>query len=112
MRYMALIYSQGESGDPGRQAAERNFDAHLALMEEATRKGVFVGAEPLAPSTTTVRLENGRTFVRVNPTGRPRSSASPASNWASSGSVGGKVGSSPRRSTNPYFATQPPSSAP
>ena len=67
MRYMALIYAQTTSADPGRESAERNFDAHIALMEEATRAGVFVGAEPLGPAGQTVRVEDGRTVVTDGP---------------------------------------------
>ena len=38
-------------------------------MEEAARKGVLVGAEPLAPTgmATTVRMQNGRVLVTDGP---------------------------------------------
>ena len=58
MRYMMLIYSKEQPGGPGRDMSERNYSGHMALMEEAARKGLFVAAEPLAPtsSATTVRV--------------------------------------------------------
>jgi hypothetical protein len=64
MRYMMLIYSK-EQPDP----AGRTYEGHMALMEEAARKGVFIAAEPLAPtsSATTVRIENGKTLVIDGP---------------------------------------------
>jgi hypothetical protein len=62
---MMLIYSKEVPGGPGREASERNYTGHLALMEEAARKGIFGGAEPLAPtsSATTVRVENGKALI-------------------------------------------------
>ena len=67
MRYLLLIYSKAES--EVRPIAERDYTRHFALMEEATRRGVFVGAEPLAPPSTakTVRVENGKPIVTDGP---------------------------------------------
>jgi hypothetical protein len=64
MRYMMLIYSKEQ-----REISERNYEPHRALMEEATRAGVFVAGEPLAPpsSTTTLQIENGRTLITDGP---------------------------------------------
>jgi hypothetical protein len=64
MRYMMLISSK-EQPDP----SERVYDRHMALMEEARRKGVFIAAEPLAPTSTatTVRIDNGKTLVSDGP---------------------------------------------
>ena len=69
MRYMMLIYSKEQPGGPGREGSERNYAGHVALMEEAGRKGVFVAAEPLAPtsSATTVRIENGKSLITDGP---------------------------------------------
>src|SRR5690242_4798762 len=69
MRYMMLIYSKEQPGGPGQEMAQRNYTGHLALMQEAARKGVFVAAEPLAPtaSATTVRVENGKALVTDGP---------------------------------------------
>lgn len=38
-------------------------------MDEATRKGVLIGAEPLAPTTsaTTVRMQDGKALVTDGP---------------------------------------------
>ena len=64
MRYMMLIYSKEQ-----RELSERNYEPHRALIEEATREGVFVAAEPLAPpsSTTTLQIENGRALITDGP---------------------------------------------
>ena len=69
MRYMMLIYSKEQPGGPGQEMAERNYSGHLGLMQEAARKGIFIAAEPLAPtsSATTVRVENGKALVTDGP---------------------------------------------
>jgi hypothetical protein len=69
MRYMFLIYSQ-EVPDGGNPAElEEAKRAHWAVMEEASRKGVFRGAEPLKPTTTatSVRRNNGKAFAVDGP---------------------------------------------
>lgn len=68
MRYMLLIYSQeNESATPGemRHVAA----AHRAVMEEASRRGVFCAADPLAPASTatTVRLQGGHVLLTDGP---------------------------------------------
>jgi len=62
---MMLIYSKEQPAPP----SERNYEAHWALMEEARRKGVFIAAEPLAPTSTatTVRVEKGKALVSDGP---------------------------------------------
>src|SRR5947209_18667833 len=69
MRYMMLIYSKEQPGGPGRDMSERNYNGHRALMQEAARKGVFIAAEPLAPTSTatTVRVESGKTLITDGP---------------------------------------------
>jgi hypothetical protein len=64
MRYMMLIYA-----DEQREISERNYSPHQKLIEDATRAGVFVAAEPLAPpsSTTSLQIENGRTLITDGP---------------------------------------------
>ena len=64
MRYMMLIYS-----NEMREGSERSYEPHRALIAEATRAGVFVAAEPLAPpsSTTTLQIEDGRTLITDGP---------------------------------------------
>jgi hypothetical protein len=69
MRYMMLVYST-EPPDGLRPAeAEQIRAGHWQVMDEATRKGVLVGAEPLAPiaTATTVRVQNGKTLVTDGP---------------------------------------------
>jgi hypothetical protein len=69
MRYMMLVYStEGPDGLPPEEA-ERIRAGHGKVMEEATRKGVLKGAEPLAPTSTatTVRMQNGKAMVIDGP---------------------------------------------
>lgn len=68
MRYMLLIYSKEQSGTTP-ELSERNYTGHMAVMEDAARKGIFVAAEPLAPTSTatTVRVENGKTLITDGP---------------------------------------------
>ena len=69
MRYMMLVYStEGPDGLSGEEA-ERLMTGHRRVMEEATRKGVLEGAEPLAPTSTatTVRVQNGNRIVTDGP---------------------------------------------
>lgn len=67
MRYMMLIYST-----EGELSAEEDLRirlAHRGVMTEATEKGVLVGAEPLAPTTTatTVRMQDGKMLATDGP---------------------------------------------
>ena len=66
MRYMMLIYSKEQ---PGGTRDERNYVGHKAVMEDAARKGIFVAAEPLAPTSTatTVRVENSKVLITDGP---------------------------------------------
>ena len=69
MRYMMLVYSsEGPDGLPPEEA-ERIRAGHAKVIGEATRKGVLIGAEPLAPTSTatTVRHENGKLVVTDGP---------------------------------------------
>ncbi|MBV8842076.1 MAG: YciI family protein [Bryobacterales bacterium] len=69
MRYMMLVYStEGPDGLPPAEA-ERIRAGHAKVMEEAGRKRVLVGAEPLAPTSTatTVRVQNGMAQVTDGP---------------------------------------------
>jgi len=69
MRYMMLVYStEGPDGLSGHEA-ERIRAGHARVMEEARRKGVLEGAEPLAPTgtATTVRVQNGQVLVTDGP---------------------------------------------
>ena len=69
MRYMMLVYSAEPPGGLKPEDAERVRSGHVRVMDEATRKGVFMGAGPLAPTSTatTVRIENGKALVTDGP---------------------------------------------
>lgn len=68
MRYMFLIYGR-EVGQAGEVDMEELKARHWAVMEEAQRKGVFHGAEPLQPTTTatTVRYQAGKPLILDGP---------------------------------------------
>ena len=69
MRYMMLVYSAQPPEGLKPEEAERIRSAHYRVMDEATRKGVLIGAEPLAPTSTatTVRMHNGKALVTDGP---------------------------------------------
>jgi hypothetical protein len=60
MRYMMLVYSTATEQLTEEEAAHIS-NGHRKVMEEASAKGILVGAEPLAPVTTatTVRHRDG-----------------------------------------------------
>jgi len=67
MRYMFLIYSQEREASNVDMSGQ--IRAHYAVMDEATEKGVFRGAEPLrsTASATSIRVSNGRPMVTDGP---------------------------------------------
>jgi hypothetical protein len=67
MRYMLLIYTQ--AAPASQEEMERVKQAHWVVMEETARKGIFQGAEPLAPThtATTVRVQNGNVLTTDGP---------------------------------------------
>jgi len=69
MRYMMLIYGTETPNGLSKQDAEKSMAAHWAVIQDATRKGILVGAEPLAPTTsaTTVRTRNGQLSILDGP---------------------------------------------
>jgi hypothetical protein len=69
MRYMMLIYSRESQDGRSPEDAAQIYAGHAKVMQEATRKGVLLGAEPLSPTVTatTVRMENGKTMVTDGP---------------------------------------------
>ena len=69
MRYMMLIYSKEQPGVQDRETAATIYAGHTAVMEEAARKGVLIGAEPLAPTSTatTVRVDRGNALITDGP---------------------------------------------
>ena len=62
MRYMMLIYTKETENGLSPEQAREVMEGHSAVIEQATRKGILLGAEPLAPTSTatSVRLQNGR----------------------------------------------------
>ena len=69
MRYMLLVYStEGPDGLPPEEGT-RISAGHAAVTEESGRKGVLIGAEPLAPTSTatTVRMQDGKALVLDGP---------------------------------------------
>lgn len=69
MRYMMLIYSKEDPIALSPEEKEQVKNAHWAVIQEGMQKGVFLGAEPLAPvsSATTVRLQNGMPLFTDGP---------------------------------------------
>jgi hypothetical protein len=69
MRYMMLIYSEESPAGLAPEERRELRAAHASAIEEARRKGVLVGAEPLAPTTTatTIRMQDGKAMVTDGP---------------------------------------------
>jgi len=69
MRYMMLIYSIEDPNGLAPEEKKQVWEAHSRVMQEAGRKGVLRGAEPLSPTTTatTVRVQDGKTLVTDGP---------------------------------------------
>jgi hypothetical protein len=66
---MMLIYSKEREAALSPEQVTELITAHSAAMEEAARKGVLLGAEPLGPvaTATTVRLQNGKPLITDGP---------------------------------------------
>src|SRR5690348_3047066 len=69
MRYMMLVYSSAPPEGLSPEETLQIRDGHWKVLQEATRKGVLIAAEPLAPisTATTVRTHNGQTLVTDGP---------------------------------------------
>jgi hypothetical protein len=69
MRYMMLIYTKEIEGGLPPAEREQLMDRHSAVLQDATRKGVLQGAEPLAPTSTatTVRAADGKCMITDGP---------------------------------------------
>jgi hypothetical protein len=69
MRYMMLVYSTEGPDGLAPEEAEQIRAGHAKVIAEATRKGILIGAEPLAPTSTatTVRTQNGQALVTDGP---------------------------------------------
>lgn len=69
MRYMMLIYTKETENGLSPEQAREVMDGHSEVIEQATRKGILLGAEPLAPTSTatSVRLQNGKPMITDGP---------------------------------------------
>lgn len=69
MRYMMLIYSQETREGRTPEEEQQVMEAHWSVINEATRRGVLQGCEPLAPTSTatTVRIQNGKAVMTDGP---------------------------------------------
>jgi hypothetical protein len=70
MRYMLLIYTKEDAlARASQQEREHIRNQHWAVLDDAKRKGIFQGAEPLSPTATatTVRQQNGKSLVTDGP---------------------------------------------
>jgi hypothetical protein len=67
---MLLVYTQEKARARMSNAdSERLIAGHAAVQSEATKRGVFRGAEPLMPTSTatTVRTANGKVMIIDGP---------------------------------------------
>src|SRR6266496_5704259 len=66
MRYMLLIYSR--EGDMSSEEEKLVAQTHRAVMNEATQRGIFHGAEPLMPTSTatTVRRSSDGKMLAID----------------------------------------------
>jgi hypothetical protein len=68
MRYMMLVYTREDLSMSDEEAATVG-ERHGAVISEATQKGIFHGADPLANTKTavTVRRKSGKVIVMDGP---------------------------------------------
>lgn len=69
MRYMMLIYSKEVDGEIPPEEGARIRAGHYDVMQDAGKKGILQGAEPLSPTATatTVRIEDGKPLITDGP---------------------------------------------
>jgi len=70
MRYMLLIYGDERARETRTaEEKERGMAEAVAMMEEANRRGIFCGADPLQPTSaaTTVRHKDGKVQITDGP---------------------------------------------
>src|SRR5436305_15215131 len=69
MRYMMLIYTTETNNEHSPEEAMAGASAHIALMAETKRRGIFQAADPLEPTSTatTVRVKGGNVMVTDGP---------------------------------------------
>jgi hypothetical protein len=70
MRYMLLIYTrEDEWGAMSPEENRKAMEGHLAIMDETVKRGMLLGVNPLAHTSTatTVRVENGKVLTTDGP---------------------------------------------
>ena len=70
MRYVLLIYeSEADSTRMTQEEYTAMMQAHSAFANEAQKRGILTGGEPLQPTSTatTVRIRNGKTLITDGP---------------------------------------------
>jgi hypothetical protein len=69
MRYMMLIYTTETTNEHSPEEKMAGASAHIALMAETKRRGIFHAADPLEPTSTatTVRVKAGKVMVTDGP---------------------------------------------
>jgi hypothetical protein len=70
MRYMFLIYGrETEMAEGSPEEWEQVKAGHWAVIDDARKRGVLEGAEPLQPTVTatTIRIEDGRPLILDGP---------------------------------------------
>lgn len=68
MRYILLIYTN-ENATQTPEQSQRGMEGHARAMEDASRRGFLVAAEPLAATSnaTTLRVRDGKTIITDGP---------------------------------------------
>ncbi|MGH9396057.1 MAG: YciI family protein [Terriglobia bacterium] len=70
MRYMLLVYTNEQArGSLSPEEWQKGVARARALIDEASKRGVFRGADPLQPTSTatTVRANNGKVLITDGP---------------------------------------------
>jgi hypothetical protein len=69
MRYIMLIYSEERAAELSAEQISDLTARHSKVIEETSRKGILLAAEPLGRTTTatTVRIEDGKALITDGP---------------------------------------------
>ncbi len=70
MRYMLMIFNnEAEWDSHSPEERQRAIEDHVAIIDEAVKRGVLVGVNPLARTSaaTTVRVDNGKILATDGP---------------------------------------------
>ncbi|MGH9451570.1 MAG: YciI family protein, partial [Terriglobia bacterium] len=70
MRYMLLVYTNEQArGSLSPEEWQKGLARARAVIDEASKRGVFGGADPLQPTSTatTVRANNGKVLITDGP---------------------------------------------